>query len=156
MPRSTEPLPALLAHYVSSGERFVQFRLWKYPVATDTAAQPCGERLLVREAAGVHRPEFWREELGVVTAHSKDDQRAGVTEHGRADGWRKLIEVLIGEDEMQREFPCLRKQRSERVGAEGLKFVNMYEEWNSRGGRLRCSLHRHKLHMRYEERAEEV
>ena len=151
---AAEPLAALLADKVGGTERVVELRLGKDAVATDAAAKPRGERLLVGEAAGVHRTEFRREQLGVAAPDAKYDQRAGVAEHRGADGRRELIGVLVRETEMRCELARLGEKRGECFRAEGLEFVHVHEERDAPLGRQRSPLHRDELHMRDEKRPE--
>ena len=95
--RPRKSLAALLADKRGRAERFVELRLGEDAVATDAASKPRGERLLVGEAAGVHRPKFWRKQFRVTAADAEHDQRAGVADHGGPHRVGQLIGVLVRE-----------------------------------------------------------
>ncbi len=60
---AAKALPVLLADRLARPERLIELWLNKYAIAANTAAEPCGERLLVGEAARVHRAKLQREAL---------------------------------------------------------------------------------------------
>jgi len=79
--RATEPLPALVADKIGRAERSEELVFHRDPVSADTAAKPCGERLLVGERAGVHGTKLRREQFGVAAPDAKCDQRLAMIEH---------------------------------------------------------------------------
>jgi hypothetical protein len=72
----------LLADRFGRSERLVQFGFDEDAVAAAAATEPCGERLLVREGAVVHRAKLGREQLGIVAANADDDERVGIADDG--------------------------------------------------------------------------
>ena len=130
----------------------IQHRLGKNAIATDAAAKPCGEWLLIGKAGRVHRPEFRREQLGVTTAHPEHDQRSRIPYHRGSHGVRELVRVLVRETKMEREFSRLGQQGCEGVRAERLEFVDMGEKRDAVFGGKGAALLRDQLQMRDEER----
>ena len=118
---------------VGRAERLVELRLDEDTVAADAAAKPCGERLLIGKGAGVHRPKFGCEQLGVTAADAKDDQRAGIADHGRAYGVRELIGELVCQAKMVANF---RASESKDANASELKVWNS-STWTKNGTRSR-------------------
>jgi hypothetical protein len=123
---------------------------------SECAFQPRPERRLVRKSVRAKRIEFRREEVGVGSADAEYDQGSDIAEQRGPNRWVKLICELVHEAEVGGKFSCLAEERGERVGAEGLKLVDMDEEWNP----LLCSecatLHRRKLQVRYEKRPQKI
>ena len=68
----------------------------------------------------------------------------------------ELVGVLVRETKMRREFARFRKQRRERVGAEGLKLVDVDEERHPVLGCLVATRHGDELQVREQQRAEKI
>ena len=105
---------------------------------------------------GRERMKFGRKKLGVRCRHAKNHERAGVAEDGGAHLVAKLLGILVRERKMRCEFSRLRKQRGERIGAEGLKVVDVDEERRSILGRLVATRHGDELQVREQERTEQI
>jgi hypothetical protein len=98
-------------------------------VAANAAPEPRRKGLLVGKAAGVHQTKFRLEKLGVAAAETECHQRSGIFENRGADGQRELVGILVRQTKMCRELARLGEKRSERLGAEGLKFVHVTKRW---------------------------
>ena len=68
----------------------------------------------------------------------------------------ELVNVLVRETKVRREFARFGEQRRERVGAEALELVDVGEERHAVLGCLGAAPHRRELQMRDQKRAEQI